>query len=60
MILLFIMSLLKVWKARHSMKATKLAKTMIDFLMENEGCAEMFPYDVVQNLSDDYEFDVDF
>ena len=55
-----------MWYARgdhagngHSKKATKLAKTMIDFLMENEGCAEMFPYDVVQNLSDDYEFDVD-
>lgn len=57
----------QVWYARgddagngHSKKATKLAKTMIDFLMENEGCAEMFPYDVVQNLSDDYGFDVDF
>ena len=57
----------QVWYARgdgagngHSKRATKLAKSMIDVLMENEGCAEMFPYDVVQNLSDDYGFDVDF
>lgn len=39
---------------KHSRRATDLVKAVIAILMENEGCAEMFPYELVEELRKEY------
>ena len=38
----------------HSAKATEIVKEMIQYLMEHEGCGEIYPYDVIDELKRDY------
>lgn len=35
---------------KHSPEGRKLAEDMVKFMMENEGCAELFPYDEVEYI----------
>ena len=51
----------QIWHARgddagngHSKKATDIVKEIIQYLMDNEGSAEMYPYDVIEELCRDY------
>lgn len=38
----------------HSTKGIELTKKIINVLMEDEGCAECFPYDVVDELKAEF------
>ena len=40
---------------RHSRKATLLADEIIKILEENEGCANLFPYDIIEMLMKEYK-----
>lgn len=51
----------QVWHMRgddagngHSQKATDIVKEIIQYLMDNEGYAEQYPYDVVEELCEEY------
>ena len=55
----------QIWHARgddagngHSKKATDIVKEIVQYLMDNEGCAEMYPYDVIEELCSDYKLEV--
>ena len=39
---------------KHSQKATKLVKEVVKVLMENEGSGETFPYELADELSEEY------
>lgn len=38
----------------HSKKAIDLAKRMVDFMLEDEGCAECYPYDYIEELKEEF------
>ncbi|RHK20970.1 hypothetical protein DW074_15340 [Ruminococcus sp. AF46-10NS] len=38
----------------HSTKGIELTKKIINVLMEDEGCAECFPYDVIDELKAEF------
>lgn len=40
----------------HSQKGIELAKKIIEYLEENEGCAECFPYETIDKLKDEFIF----
>ena len=40
----------------HSQKGIELAKKIIEYLEENEGCAECFPYEIIDKLKDEFIF----
>ena len=40
----------------HSQKGIGLAKKIIEYLEENEGCAECFPYETIDKLKDEFIF----
>lgn len=40
----------------HSQKGIELAKKIIEYLEENEGCAEYFPYETIDKLKDEFIF----
>ena len=39
-----------------SQKGIELAKKIIEYLKENEGCAECFPYEIIDKLEDEFIF----
>lgn len=39
----------------HSHKATAVVMEILKILEDNEGCAELFPYNVIQQLKEDYK-----
>ena len=41
-------------EADHSVHVIHIVKQMIRILEKNEGCAEMFPYDAIDTLREDY------
>lgn len=52
----------QVWFARqgdfgngHSKNATMLADEILKVLEEDEGCAEMFPYETIEHLKNEYK-----
>ncbi len=38
----------------HSVQVIRIVEKMIQIMEENEGCAEMFPYDAIDTLRDEY------
>ena len=38
----------------HSPKGIQLAREIISVLMEDEGCAECFPYDIISELKTEF------
>lgn len=44
----------KVKDHLHSKRGIELAGSIIDILLENEGCAERFPYDVINELKSEF------
>ena len=40
----------------YSQKGIELAKKIIEYLEENEGCAECFPYEIIDKLEDEFIF----
>ncbi len=38
----------------HSIKGIKLAKDIVKYLAYNDGCAECFPYDEINELNKEY------
>lgn len=40
----------------HSQKRIELAKKIIEYLEENEVCAECFPYETIDKLKDEFIF----
>lgn len=40
----------------HSQKGIELTKKIIEYLEENEGCAECFPYETIDKLRDEFIF----
>lgn len=38
----------------HSKNAIDLAKRMVDLMLEDEGCAECYPYDFVEELKEEF------
>lgn len=52
----------QVWIARqgdfgngHSKNATMLADEVLKVLEEDEGCAELFPYEIIEQLREEYK-----
>lgn len=52
----------QIWFARqgdsgngHSQYATELVLEIISILEENEGCAELFPYETIEELKNEYK-----
>ena len=39
---------------RHSKQGIALAQEIIEFLEEDEGCAETFPYETIERLSEEW------
>lgn len=40
---------------RHIRKATELVKDVLEIMMENEGSGETFPYELAEELRNEYE-----
>lgn len=38
----------------HSERGRLLAKKIVDFLLEDEGCAERFPYNLIEELESEF------
>lgn len=45
---------IKVKEHLHSKKGIELARKIINILLEDEGCAESFPYDIVDRLKAEF------
>ena len=43
----------------HSPKGIQLAKEIILILMEDEGCAESFPYNIIDELQAEFGIQID-
>lgn len=41
----------------HSERGRRLAKKIVDFLLEDEGCAECFPYNLIEELESEFWLD---
>lgn len=48
----------KIEEHLHSKKGIEPADKTISFLLEDEDCAERFPYDVVDELKKNLEYDI--
>lgn len=35
---------------RHSQQGTALARKLIDYMETHDGCAECYPYDIIEDL----------
>lgn len=44
----------KSQRTPYSKKGIELAKKIINILLEDEGCAESFPYDIVDRLKTEF------
>ena len=45
---------IRIEERLHSTKGIELTKKIINVLMEDEGCAECFPYDVIDELKAEF------
>lgn len=41
-----------LFRVFHSERGRRLAKKIVDFLLEDEGCAECFPCNLIEELND--------
>lgn len=53
-----LMKAVRIEERLHSKNGIELAGKIVGVLLEDEGCAERFPYDVVDELKKSLEYDI--
>lgn len=43
-----------LFRVFHSERGRRLAKKIVDFLLEDEECAEYFPYNLIEELESEF------